>query len=939
MKKLCLLVLALCLGCLAADAVYIAAGRGTPVVDGELGDDAWKDSIACGPFLLNLTNSFAQQQTTVSFLWDDANLYMAFKCMEGALDPAQNRLHDFKNNFHEPDSDKVYSSDMVEVLLGNRSNGKLYDVVVSASGTICSCVSNLEASEYWSNRDRSWNANAKVAITVDNNGKDAHWNVEMAVPWSAMGGVPKVGDSWGVLAARRECASKEQSALQAIPSGGIHTSSYLGKLEFMEKVPGIRITSFPEFMPGMNALKVARTNDMPAHLNGRAAFGKEVIRAKQPVGKEGGELPFNLDKSGDFLFYWYLSQGGTVYYHSPDYKCRVSTRVLKAKLTNAELTVNGIAVTGPMPLKTGVNEFALKAGEGAAASLAVGDTLIPYPEGWSKGKDGVEKLTVLCEQSVVWPNWHVNGIYLNRGGLQQILFFPQGIPGKKVADYTMTFELPRGITLVGTSGYYDIFPLETKELGKVVRGGVEFTQHAITIKKTIPYVEQRPSHEMIAVVVAIDEAIEVTETQINYYASSQQGNAFELPNSFAAHIIAPARGVQPKELFIELWGGWLKKMDDSGLQRKIYEYIADAGVNEITGDVGDFNRLEDVTLFNFAVWNFNCEEYLKAHPEQAQVEHDGKVSKLVVCSRNMVRNPDFAAFLKARMKPWHERWGHSKHIDWDYEARVKTSYMSCYCKGCLEDFAKFAGISAEGLTCDSINNEHLEKWIAYCNRNVAEFAGLLCRTIHEELPGVVFSVYSGYQSDRTKVFYGIDWSLMEGVIDIAMCGYGRTVKDLKETQACFKKTKLVLGELIYPYNREHRTAPQALRTANLLRRCCDATKGCLVYEHPTLDGRSFLAFAEASKVLSKYEPFFTTGIRAPEMLKMPGVNAAEYEVLGDGQGNFLVVLMNPKENPREYAFEVTLPAGKQLYDDNGTLLGSKATITVDGFNTKVFVIK
>ena len=938
MKKLCLLF-ALCLGCFAADPVFIAAGRGTPVIDGELGDDAWKDSIACGPFLLNLTNSFAQQQTTVSFLWDDANIYVAFKCMEGALDPLQNRLHDFKNTFNEPDSDKVYSSDMVEVLLGNKANGKLYDIVVSASGLICGCVSNLEAAEYWTNRDRSWKSNAKVAIGVDNSGKDAHWRVELAVPWSALGGVPKVGDSWGVLAARRECASKEQSALQAIPSGGIHTNGYLGKLVFMEKVPGIRITSFPEFMPGINALKVAKTNEMPAHLNGRAAFGKDVISAKRAVSKEGGELPFNLDKSGDFLFYWYLSQGSTVYYHSPDYKCHVNTRVLEAKLENAELTVNGVAVTSPMPLKTGVNEFALKAGEGAGIALKVGDTAIPSPDGWAKGADGVEKLTILCEQSVVWPNWHVNGIYLNRGGLQQILYFPQGIPGKKVADYTMTFELPKGITLVGASGYYNIFPLETKELGKVVRGGVEFTQYAITVKKSIPYKEQRPSHEMIAVVVAIDEAIETSETQINYYASSQSGNAFELPNSFAAHIIEPAKGVQPKELFIELWSGWLKMMDDKNLQRRLFEFIADAGVNEVTGDVGEFTRLNDVTLFNFAVWNFNCEEYLKAHPEQAQVDFEGKVSKLVVCSRNMVRNPDFAAFLKARMKPWHERWGRCQHIDWDYEARVKTSYMSCYCKGCLEDFASFAGISAEGLTSESINNEHLEKWMAYCHRNVAGFAGLLCRTIHEELPGVVFSVYSGYQSDRTKVFYGIDWSLMEGVIDIAMCGYGRTVKDLKDTQACFKKTKLVLGELIYPYNRELRTAPQALRAANLLRRCCDATKGCLVYEHPTLDGRSFLAFSEVSKLLSKYEPFFMTGLRVPEMLKMPGVNEAEYEVLGDGQGNYLVALMNLKDKPRDYAFEVTLPAGKQLYDDNGAPLGNKAAVTIDGFKTKVFIIK
>ena len=57
MKKLCLVMLSLCLACMAADSVLIAAGRGTPVIDGSLDDDAWNGSIACGPFLLNLTNS------------------------------------------------------------------------------------------------------------------------------------------------------------------------------------------------------------------------------------------------------------------------------------------------------------------------------------------------------------------------------------------------------------------------------------------------------------------------------------------------------------------------------------------------------------------------------------------------------------------------------------------------------------------------------------------------------------------------------------------------------------------------------------------------------------------------------------------------------------------------------------------------------------------
>ena len=937
MKRTICLLFVLCLLSFAAEPVFVAAGRGKPTIDGRLDDSAWQNSIVCGPFLLDQTYNFAQQQTTAQFLWDDENLYVAFKCMEIVLDPTQNRLHDFKNGFLEADSDKVYASDMVELLLGNASNGKLYDVIVSASGVVCDCVSSLDAAEFWSNRDKSWQSNAKVAVHVDNS-RYSHWTVEMALPWNGLGGAPKAGESRSLLVARRECASKEASSLQAI-NGGIHKKSNLGRIAFMDKVPGIVITSFPEFLPGVNSLKVAKHNDLPVHLNGSAAFGKEAIKAKNQVGAKNGELVFNLDKGGDFVFNWYLSQGSTVYYRSPDYKCHVNTRALDATLKLAELSVNAIPVSGRMPLKTGLNNFALKAEDGAEVSLKVGDNAIPYPEGWVKGTDGLERLTVLCEKSVVWPNWHVNGIYLNRGGLQQILFFPQGIPDKKVSDYTMTFELPQGIDFVGASGHYNLFPMESRKVGTVVRDGVEFTQHSITIKKRIPYVEKRQSYEMIAVVIGINEAIETNETRIYYYASSKEGNAIELPNSFAAHIIKPAKGVQPQNVWFEMWGSWIKSMDDNNLRYKVFDYMADAGINEITGPVGDYKRLKGICLFNFAVWNFNCEDYIKAHPEQAQVDYDGKTSKLIVCSSNMVKNPDFEAFVKERLKPWHKRFGSCPHIDWDYESHVKNSYLSCYCKTCVDEFAKFAGISPDGLTSKSINNEHLEKWQAFCHRRLADMVSLLCRNIHEQLPGVVLSMYSGYQSDRTKLIYGIDWSLMEGVLDVAMCGYGRTLKDLRETQACFKKTKLVLGEIVYPHNREERTAPQETSAAILLRRCCDSTYGFLIYEYPTLDGRSFHAISEVSKVVSKYESFFTTGIRFPQMLKIPGANPAEYEVLGDGKGNYLVALMNFMDKPREYSFDVAIPAEKQLYDDDGNSIGKNVSVTIDAHRTKVFLIK
>lgn len=943
MKKT-LVVLAFFSGCLvlfAAEQMMVAVGQGTPVVDGALTDDAWRNSIVCGPFHLLSINGFAQQQTTVRFLWDDENLYAAFQCQEDALDPVQNRLHDFKNNYQGADNDAVYSSDMVQLLLGNPANGRLYDVIVAASGVVCDCASDLAGADYWSGRDRSWQSDMTVAVGVASSHQEAHWTVELALPWRTLGGKPAIGDRWKFLASRREYASKEVSSLQAITEGGVHTPKNLGELLFTETVPGLRILAFPEFLPGQNALRVAKDNELPVTLECKADFGPSTSAAKTSVEGMTGELAFELEQDGDFGFQWAALQGNRLYYRSPEYKCQVNTRILTAHLERAELSVNGVAVSESTPLKTGVNELVLKAGADAEVSLAIGDMTVPFPAGWASETDGVFHRSILCGQSVVWPNWHVNGIYLNRGGLQQILWFPQGIPGKQVSDYTMTFELPPGVELVGASGYYQLFPLDVQKQGTVLHDGVEYTQYAIMVKKALPYAHTRKSHEMIATVIHVDEDFALPETRLFYYAGSQAANALEVPNVIVAHILEPARGVQPRELLFEMWGSWLKSMDDDGLRHQLFDFMADAGVTEITSPVGNCQRLRGVTLFNFETWNFSCQEYLDAHPDQAQVEYSGAVSKTMVCSTCLVRNPDFAAFLRERLKPWHQRFGSCGHIDWDYESHVKNSYLSCYCQTCLEDFAAFAGVSPEGLTAERINQEYLDQWQQYCHRRVADFANLLVRTIHEELPGVVFSIYSGYQSDRTKLVYGIDWSLMEGIPDLAMCGYGRSPRELQDTQQCFQKTGLVLGELIYPFDYIQQTAPQAVQAATLLRRCCDATRGCLIYQYPTLDGRSFLAIAEVSRIISKYEDFFTTGLRTPEVLTMlsRSIGDAEYEVLGDGKGNSLVLLMNLQEKPRVFDFQVNLPAGMRLLDDQGNARENQLSIALDGFQFQVFELR
>ena len=930
--------LAVWLGLFAAEPMTLSAGRGTPSVDGSLADEAWRNSIACGPFLLLGSNDFARQQTTVRLLWDDENLYAAFECQEDALDPVQNRLHDFKDDYAEADSDAAYSTDMVQLLLGNPSSGRLYDVIATASGVVCDCSSDLSQAEYWSNRDRGWRSEADLAISVSSARGNAHWTAEMALPWHALGGKPVFGDRWRFLASRRECASKESSALQATTEGGVHTAKNYGELVFVEKAPGLGVAGFPVFLPGRNALRVTRENDVPVQLACMADFGAKAVTAESA----GPEVEFELGQAGDFVFQWVVAQGNKVFFRSPGYRCEVNTRTLNAQLQDAALSVNGVAMAEEdIPLKAGMNELVLTAGAGAAVALSAGGVPIPWPEGWAAEEDGGWRMRLLCAQSLLWPNWHVNGVCLNRGGLQQLLFFPQGIPGQTVSDYTMTVELPRGMELAGASGYYKLFPLELRKQGTVLRDGAEFNQYAITVKKALPYAATRKAHEMIAAVIAVDEQFKDDETCIYYHASSREANAMELPNRLPAHVLPPARAPQPKRLVIQLWTSWLKSMDDDALRQRLFEYFADAGVTEVTTPVGGNRRLTGVGLFNFEDWNFNCQDYLADHPEQAQVAYDGTLSKLMVCSTRLVREPEFARFLRERLPAWHQRFGACGHIDWDYESHVKDSCLSCYCQTCMEDFAAVAGISPDGLTAERVNREFLPQWQQHCHRRMADFAALLAKAIHEELPGVLFSVYSGYQSDRSKLVYGIDWSMLEGKIDLAMCGYGRSPQELQDTQRCFRKTGLVLGELLFPYDFVQRTAPQSLTAATLLRRCCDATRGCLIFQYPTLDGRSFLAIAEVARNLAKYETFFTAGKHANERLTMhsPDIAPAEYEVLEDGEGNLLVALMNPQETPRQFDFEMELPAEMLLQDDEGRQVARKLNTTVDAFRFRIFIAR
>lgn len=947
MSRFLLLMLSLCMVAWA-DASRIAVGRGTPEMDGALTDDGWKNAIAAGPFLLDQQNAFATQQTVVRFLWDDEMLYVAFQCYEDVLNPRQNKLHAFRNAFAKPDDDSVYGEDMVEVLLGNSGTDCLYDVIAAASGVVCDCVSKLSGTEYWQQRDKTWQSGAQVAIGVDNCEAGAHWVAEMAIPWQAIGGVPRMGESRKFLVHRREAASKERSSLQRVENG-IHLPQNLGELCFVEKVAGMDVSSMPAFHPGENAVGLSCIGTEAVSLSCTVQFGAEKQEFRQTLAAEAlsGKLPFRLDRSGNFSFGWRVADAaGREIYHSPEYVFSVQANLLSVKLEEASLWVNGNPVSESVPLQSGKNLLKVLAGEKASLSLTVGDWTIPYPDGWQRDVDGVDSLAVLSGQSVLWPNWKLDGIWMTRNGLQQILFVPQGIPNETVDDWTMYWELPEGMTLVGASGYYKLYEVTVSECGVVFHEGRRYTRYAVGVvtrdpngeRKGLPYREKVRSHETIACVIHVDREVAYDEALVFYYMGSAAAHAVEVPNCFTAHILPEASGERPARLISQMWPGWLHSLDEAELQRKLMEAMAACGVTEIAVKRKDAG-LDNFALLDFNSWNFSLVEYVKDHPEEAAIDFQGTHYDDVICSMRILENPEVEEFLRRTLRNWYEKNQRPTHVVFDYEWHVRDSFFSCYCPRCVADFARFAGVEAEDLTSQRINEEFLPRWTEYCNHRVAELCALFGKLIHEELPDVRFSVYSGYQSERTKLIYGIDWTLLDGKVDFMMCGYGRNEKDLHATQEASRVSRLVTGELVLPDDISQNTAPGWIQKATLLRRCCDATGGYLVFAYASLDGRSFLAMAEVSRILRRFESFFMTGRRRPEALTVSGLGAEEYEVLDDAAGNSLVALMNGKKENRDFVFEIPIPEGKKLYDANGNVVACPVEGVLPADGIAIYVVR
>ena len=196
---------------------FLIAGQAAkpPKIDGALDDWPMKLGNTAGDFKLigrrgESGKGLARRQTLVFVLYDDKNLYFAFRCEE----PRMDQLTAKPNNLLHYEQLMACDEDLVEIILdpGLKAKGPedLYHIAVKPNGVLL--TERGVHTEPPLGAAGPWSVSASVAIGR----QDKVWIVEMAIPLSAFG---EAGQErfWAVNFTRFATAGSEASSWSQAP--------------------------------------------------------------------------------------------------------------------------------------------------------------------------------------------------------------------------------------------------------------------------------------------------------------------------------------------------------------------------------------------------------------------------------------------------------------------------------------------------------------------------------------------------------------------------------------------------------------------------------------------------------------------------------------------------------------------------------------------------
>jgi len=206
-----------------------------PDIDGILDDEAWNQGTWIDDFTqYNPYNGReASQRTEFKILFDEDNLFVAFKAYDTSPDSIVRRLTRrdnvdgdllgiFLDSFHDL---------RTAFFVGVSSGGVKYDQMFTNDGM---------------NEDSSWDPNWWVKTSINDNS----WVAEMKIPFSQVRFEKNSGDTWGLEVIRMLYRKHEQSLWQHIPADAPGLVHLFGELSGFEQIKPRKILDVTPYAVG-----------------------------------------------------------------------------------------------------------------------------------------------------------------------------------------------------------------------------------------------------------------------------------------------------------------------------------------------------------------------------------------------------------------------------------------------------------------------------------------------------------------------------------------------------------------------------------------------------------------------------------------------------------------------------------------------------------------
>ena len=574
------------------------------------------------------------------------------------------------------------------------------------------------------------------------------------------------------------------------------------------------------------------------------------------------------------------------------------------------------------------------------------------------GRDVILRRTLLWEKTRIWPT-PAPAYYLARGPGQHFAVITDGLPGKQLHGWSTYIATPPEYEVVGSSGFYGTVAAQPKfqctQLGLQQVNGREMRVARVAADK--PVLSGR--HYIMSLfdlfVRYREEAGEPksTEAEFLYWNEANGGNISEPPQRIAVRLLPKLAGRQPKKLEFQLWDGWSGNMEEQDMREEVLKCMQAAGFNNlVTHDrwAAEQNAKYGVQVTlstNFEPWAIDLGDYLKEHPQQRLISSSGEplmqggsapgYNGNVMCM-TLVLGDGWPAIEKALRKRMDQMRPHTVEIDYEYGPFAGPH--SCYCRRCMAEFRKYAKLAPEvELNAKIIKKKFKAQWVDFMARRVARMFAKFKEAVHRISPGVKFAVYSGYQTPANPEMYGINWRYIGDLqaCDKAGAGYGEPEAVIYRTVETLQGIPLLPGLLSVPYDTAITTPRTPITKARILRHLLASHGGgLLVYDRHSLDGRTWYAMAEVSRLAAAFEEVFLSG----KPSAMPGMHLSEAQVISKGLTT-LVCVMNAGNKPlsRKLQLPAAARTGVEFYSGKKVAAKEQIICELDGGDVAVYVMR